>query len=459
MNRLATLALLALATASSAISLPDLSYFDRQVVPGDAIGRFRLSSVSGVSCPRIIEHNETASTENLFIAHSAMEMNNRPCPDGEVMTVYLGENAGARVKRDVMRRAGGTDGVADIKRLVDDITASGIQVIYGVELDGRVCSGNKINRFTNGTIIVLFTPETDATIGSASYISGRRYMIVDDPRSRGNCIYTAPLIPDPTPGPTDLPSASVTPVPSTRPPRPGRSRGPTPSATPVEGDGDGDGDGATTEPSPDGTPENTDGVSGAGTATASPSASDPDGDDGSVCFPAHATVQLEDGSVKTMDQIELGDRVKVAKDTYSDVYMFTHKDATIKHSFVQISTESGKSLTATRGHYIYINGNFAAAMTAKVGDVLQLGNGANTIVNRVSIISSVGLFNPQTIHGDIIVDSIRASTFTQTIEPATAQTMLAPFRMLYGAFGWTASFLDNGADQIAAVLPRGQLAL
>lgn len=457
------LALAATTVATSAVfDEPELTYVERQITADDVLGRFKLvfpPNADGI-CPRFIRHNSTIPNEGRNrIPHSDMTMNGRRCDDNNFMQVYAAAGNAKRASDAVMASSSAFD-VESIKELISDISNSGVAVIYGVESKGRECNGAD-NTLARGTLIALINPLERVQIGSFPYNTGSRYMIVDDPTVAGGCIYTAPL--RNATGPSPVPSSSpvVTPETPTSSPvatpsapssskRPRRSKDskptPTPSSDPIE-----------VSQSPVETMEASPGVNG---VTDSPSPTgDDDDDDGSVCFPAHATVRLEDGSVKTMNQIKLGDRVQVADGVYSDVFMFTHKDATIKHSFVQLSTESGHALTATKGHYIYINGNFAAAMTAKVGDVLQLGNGRETLVNEVATISSVGLFNPQTIHGDIIVDSLRASTFTRTIEPATAQTMLAPLRMLYGAFGWTASFLDNGADQIAAVLPKGQLTL
>lgn len=448
---------LALVASASASFIPATM---RQVVAEDVIGNFRSASSLGSICPRNITHSATYdSTEEPFtLPHSVMTLNKRRCGDQEAMTVYLD----AQAAKDAVT----TD---ELKTLIDDYVSTEEKIIFGVELEGRRCGGDgRRSFFSKGTLVMLLNPVNPVQIG-ITLLPGKVYMIVDDPELPGNCIYTKiPTPPEETPGPEVEPTFSPEPMdPATVTPAPGGGDGSGGPGAGGVGGGTGNGGGG------DGTGDGTgDGGDDLGEESPGPSESPEDGgegvngepssspeDDGSVCFPADASVELEDGSVKKMSTVELGDRVKVAEGLYSDVFMFTHKDASAFHDFVRISTVSGAALTATRGHYIYINGGFAAAGSAKVGDVLELGNGARTVVDNVSVVKGTGLFNPQTVHGDIIVNSIRASTFTRTIEPSTAQAMLAPLRLLYETFGFSPAFLDNGADMIASVLPTGQVAL
>lgn len=179
----------------------------------------------------------------------------------------------------------------------------------------------------------------------------------------------------------------------------------------------------------------------------------------SVCFPAHATVHLEDGSVKPMRDVRIGDRVQVAHNLYSPVFMFTHKLPSVRHAFVRVRTRSAHTLTLTRGHYLLVNGVMAAASTVHTGDALTLADGSASVVTNVHIVSSVGLFNPQTVHGSIVVDGIRASTYTTAVHPQMAHALLTPLRSLYERFGLSLSCFDQGADRLASLLPSGQSVL
>ncbi len=87
-------------------------------------------------------------------------------------------------------------------------------------------------------------------------------------------------------------------------------------------------------------------------------------------------VELESGDVKTMTELEVGDRVRVGPAEFSEVYLFTHKDPSAVATFVTIVTSANHTLSLTPGHYVYVNGKLKAAGVVEVGDVLEDSNGA-----------------------------------------------------------------------------------
>lgn len=97
---------------------------------------------------------------------------------------------------------------------------------------------------------------------------------------------------------------------------------------------------------------------------------------------------------------------------------------------------------------MYLSGSLRPAGTARVGDTLELADGSLSRVNGVSVVLDTGLYNPQTAHGDILVNGIRASTFTTAIQPGLAQAALAPLRMLFEKVGVSTSVFNCGADAL-----------
>jgi len=155
-----------------------------------------------------------------------------------------------------------------------------------------------------------------------------------------------------------------------------------------------------------------------------------------TCFPADATVELQDGSLKTMEQLQLGDMVKVDANKYSQVYFFGHRDAHAQlRDFVQVMLESGAKMTATKGHFVWANSQWKDIDHVKVGDVMmQVMQGAATESKVVAVeksISKQGLYNPHTMEGSIVVDNVLASSYTNVISPRLAHLLLTPQRMLY----------------------------
>lgn len=147
-----------------------------------------------------------------------------------------------------------------------------------------------------------------------------------------------------------------------------------------------------------------------------------------ACFPAHSMVEIEGGLRKRMDELRLNDRVHVGNGVYSAVFAFTHRDPTARSSFVQIHS-GNLELKLTPGHYIYVNDALMTASNVRVGDFVNRANGGKLRVEHVTQEKYAGLYNPQTLHGDIAVDGIIASTYTAEVKPGVAHALLAPVRL------------------------------
>jgi Hint module len=184
---------------------------------------------------------------------------------------------------------------------------------------------------------------------------------------------------------------------------------------------------------------------------ATSSAGAKNGSDSNSCFPGEATVQrqsAESGGLQTvrMSELSIGDRVLVgAGGAVSDVFMFTHKTAHEMSSFIRIVTEAGHSVAATPGHYFPIeNHGLLPASAIQVGNAVQIAaSGRWSPVVSLSRVALAGLYNPQTIHGDIVVDGVVASTYTTAVHPKLAHRLLAPFRTVYSSFSLILTLLER----------------
>jgi len=176
----------------------------------------------------------------------------------------------------------------------------------------------------------------------------------------------------------------------------------------------------------------------------------------SKCFPAEATVQLRDGKTKTMAQLTVGDEVLVANGEFSEVYMFSHRYEDSENTFVQLTTRAS-SLKLSADHYLYVNGRLATAATVKIGDVLVGADGKDVVVEAVNTTRATGLYNPHTMHGDIVVNGIKTSTYTKAVSPALAHAALWPVRLAYSLGQDIVG--DNfaaGSELLADVMPDGK---
>ena len=175
-----------------------------------------------------------------------------------------------------------------------------------------------------------------------------------------------------------------------------------------------------------------------------------------ACFPADATVLLEDGSIRAMAELRLGDRVQVVRADgslgFSEIYLQTHKDALSAAPFVELTLASGRTLSLSPRHFIPTGPSFAdatvkAAEELRVGDLVwsQAGDGmaADPVVAARTLVD-VGLYNPLTMTGTIVVDGVVASAHSDWFldgivsphaQAAVYQAILAPVRLAYRVIG------------------------
>lgn len=181
-----------------------------------------------------------------------------------------------------------------------------------------------------------------------------------------------------------------------------------------------------------------------------------------ACFPAHAEVTLHDGSVVPMHSLQIGHRARVSTNRNSPVFFFSHGDhsSTTLHTFVQISVQSGHKLRLSPSHYVYLsNGNMIqAAAVQSHTHALILADGSPSTVVDVRTVRDYGLFAPHTLHGDIIVNGILASTYTAAVNPWIAHyVLLPPLRALFhlGLTHAPSNLFKHGASTLARLAPQG----
>lgn len=154
------------------------------------------------------------------------------------------------------------------------------------------------------------------------------------------------------------------------------------------------------------------------------------------CFPAHASVALRDGSRKHMYELEIGDQVQTGPHDYSPIFAWTHRATLVRARFLRVWHErSHTPLVVTAGHFVYkTDGALVVASDLAVGDAVVWRNGVGSTIVKVDQAWYTGLYNPQTVHGDIVVDGVVASTYTKAVKAGTAHALLAPIRAVYMAY-------------------------
>lgn len=154
---------------------------------------------------------------------------------------------------------------------------------------------------------------------------------------------------------------------------------------------------------------------------------------GSECFPSSASVLLQDGRVKRMDELRIGDSVQTGREEFSPIFAWTHQSEGAVSTFVSVKhATSQHSFKVTPNHFVYKKGGeLVLARDLRIGDVLVAGDGSASEIETIEWISERGLYNPQTVQGDIVVDGITASTYTLAVQPMMAHAMLSPVRAVF----------------------------
>lgn len=480
MVRVAKAAVSALAllvgVASAAPTWINLPTTSRQIAPAQLLTTFNRDFVqSGQACPERITHLDAIVGDPIVtVPHTNITQNDQQCSNPGRMIISAqrdripGFGAALNNNDNAQRVLDAIDGVDEISPLV------------GLQPNARQCGTTTL---AANTILVFLREAFEVRIGPGLALSPRqRFMLVMQPDDSDPCVFVAPPGAAVTPPPVAPASPDETEEPTTMPapaspqPQPDTTvvPVPVPVVVPPQQGSPAPGPGATADPAapvdPVESPEDgEDGVAGGGSGVGSqgddgvggeidesPSESPDDDDD--ICFPADATVQLADGSVKTMEQVALNDKVVVNGGEHSDVFMFTHRMKETMNKFVRLSTVEG-SLTATAGHYIYVNDKLTAMCAVNVGDSLTRQDGSSAVVTKIEEVMARGLFNPQTLHGDIYVNGFKASTYTQSVEPTFAHTILAPFRALHlVGMNPLANAFEKGSNFLVQFAPRGAMA-
>lgn len=178
------------------------------------------------------------------------------------------------------------------------------------------------------------------------------------------------------------------------------------------------------------------------------------------CFPGGALVTMEDGSRKTMLELQLGDRVLSSSQTsgrfvFSEVIAFLDRQADVRMLFYSLETDRGAALSLTAAHLVFVSeGNCSAstptgtatgtpmgtlrtafASEVKPGQCVLVAqdhqHGHLSRVLRVHIREDEGVFAPLTRHGTVVVNDILSSCYAEVNEHSLAHAAFGPLRALH----------------------------
>jgi hypothetical protein len=135
-----------------------------------------------------------------------------------------------------------------------------------------------------------------------------------------------------------------------------------------------------------------------------------------ACFSSRAIVEVEGKGKVSMEQLQIGDHVRVDEKHFERVYSFGHKSKTEIGSYLQIFADDLKDpLEISRDHMLFVNiqkNKMAVpASTIKTGDFLVMSSGTLSLVKKVSTVERRGAFAPFTMSGKIVVNGVVSSSY------------------------------------------------
>lgn len=151
---------------------------------------------------------------------------------------------------------------------------------------------------------------------------------------------------------------------------------------------------------------------------------------GNNCFPADAKVEVKGRGIVSMKELKIKDAVSVGGGAYEEVFGFTHRDESVKTKMVEIVTEKGKNIKMSEGHLIKTGGVWKEAGHLILDDELETESGKERII-KLRFTKTEGLYNPQVIGGELIVDGVKVSCYTKAVSMGVAEALLSPLRALH----------------------------
>lgn len=166
-------------------------------------------------------------------------------------------------------------------------------------------------------------------------------------------------------------------------------------------------------------------------------------------------VEMAGGGVKKMREVKVGDRVHVGGGVYDEVMVWTHRAEGEWGAFVEVGLRDGRRMAATVAHMVYTRGGVVKMGDVGVGDWMRAGDGAWVEVVEVRRDVRKGVWNPQTVGGDIVVDGVWVTSYTGGGGGVAAgHGLLAPVRWWWrsgGCGGWFEA-VAAAVESVAAVV-------
>lgn len=182
------------------------------------------------------------------------------------------------------------------------------------------------------------------------------------------------------------------------------------------------------------------------------------------CFNSNASVRLENGSNISIKDVKVGQKVQGMDDngqiTSSEVLMFLDFNPWVDQvPYIIIETESPyKRLTMTKNHLIFYQENNATSTKVKAkiaglvkgGDFVLVQDREGAKLSRVRSVSKGkrdGMIAPLTEHGNLFVDGVLVSCYSDVKDHDLAHAAFSPVRLVRRFAPGIFKTMDNSDTQ------------
>jgi hypothetical protein len=145
-------------------------------------------------------------------------------------------------------------------------------------------------------------------------------------------------------------------------------------------------------------------------------------EDHGACFHTDGTVLLESGESKRFSELNIGDVIRTSDGegafSFNPVLTLPHAANSEHAAFLNLTTETGKSVIMTPDHYIpKCNLDEVTASALVVGDCLITADGKETLM-AVTSAEKNGVYTATTQDKFLVVDGIVVSPYSKNSHPA-----------------------------------------
>jgi len=131
-----------------------------------------------------------------------------------------------------------------------------------------------------------------------------------------------------------------------------------------------------------------------------------------ACFSAFNNVEVQGKGFVSMDSVKVGDHVRASNNDFSRVFSLARLDHDLETDFLQIYAEGlPKPLEITAKHMVFSSDKAVRADEVSVGDMLDSNK-----VTEIKSVKRTGVYAPVTESGEIVVNGVRASSYTSLME-------------------------------------------